>query len=146
MQFGVGVYSKPKIRKVRSSKWDCAGGAHPFRCRRIDWCHCLGKSLDTLGSGGTGDIDVFLDGARNTVQEAELITVRDSSVSGIGSDARLVCQKPDDRVEFAVALFDSLEVRFENLTARCFLCANFPRKFKCSELPQFAHASIITHR
>jgi hypothetical protein len=26
------------------------------------------------------------------------------------------------------------------------LAANFLRQFKCSELPQFAHASIIAHR
>ena len=77
--------AKPKIGEVRSSKWDCTGSAHSLRRRRIDRRHGLGKGLDPLRGGGAGDIDVFLDGARNTVQEAELITVRDCGISGSGS-------------------------------------------------------------
>ncbi len=138
-------------RKPRSGRFVRANGIAPAARMRATVGASIGATAsasagDSLRGRRAGEVDVLLDGARHTVQRARVAPLRRPLVGRVGCGQCLVVEPPHDCVEMGIDGIDRARCASSDLPAGDVTSADPVREFQCSELPEFAHRPIMSHR
>tara|TARA_Y100000590_G_scaffold201189_2_gene228649 strand:- start:2351 stop:2920 length:570 start_codon:yes stop_codon:yes gene_type:complete len=146
MQRVIGAYPEAEFGKVSSAYGDGTRSAEAFNQRSVGWGDELSERRKALGSGSAGNVHVFLDCARHTVEGTQFFT---SGYGGVSVDCRgssLLGQNTGDGVQPAIHFVDAIQMGVDHLEARHLASSDHLGQIVGGSLPEaFNHFSNLNN-
>jgi hypothetical protein len=110
------MHSQAEIGEVGAGKRDRTCSSHSLDRRGVVRSNRIREKWYSLSCRRSGDVDVFFDGAGDSVEDTERFTVGNRSIGAVGRCKCLVVEPSNNRVQMRVDGVNAGKMRFHHLS------------------------------